>query len=603
MNIKKLTKTVSSVFLLGASVLTTGCQKDFDGVITLMTESFVDDGTKLAVQGTHSTWANGDQVRINSDVYTVTVNGSNQASISGVPGADNFYAVYPGSLCGNLTSSTATLNLPATYQYRTLGGKQILELPMAGYLDPNSDHPYLMLNHVTGAIVVRVFNYTSDPMSIDTVSVISNSYKLSGERTVDVTNPSSTSLTASNESDKKVTILFDREKPSIAADGYVDVMVPVPPVESANRFTIYVASHTRKNRFSHTRTSSKSGNLNRNQVGYAEVNMRASNPFVTTSDPLDKNGYGNYQIKSADNYLFIVEACNEGWRDKNGDLYSGASYVVENNIDMAGYVVESIHSFTGSINGDNKTISNLTIETNYTNTQGRVGMISTSTSSTAVRNLNLTNVSLTYTGSNNTVYMGGLIGYYAATATVTGCNVTGLTANVANYSSQTVYVAGLMGATANSTTFNNCAASNVTWAPGAGSQKTVKLRYAGLVGHARTDINFQSCNYSSPEALNIWGTGWVIWGGLVSYSSGNITANSCNVTSNVGYLRGTHKCAGGIVGQCTNSPIIDLDWTTIGGSVDIYGGSSNVHYGNVVGDGAYSSITGDYTGGITVNVH
>ena len=602
MNIKKLTKTVSSVFLLGAAVLSTGCQKDFDGVITLMTESFVDDGTKLAVQGTHSSWANGDQVRINSAVYTVTVNGSNQASISGVPGADNFYAVYPGSLCGNLTSSTATLNLPATYQYRTSGGKQILELPMAGYLDPNSDHPYLMLNHVTGAIVVRVFNLTSDPMSIDTVSVISNSFKLSGERTVDVTNPSSTALTASNDSDKKVTVLFDQEKPSVAADGYVDVMVPVPPVESANRFTIYVASHTRKNRYSHTRTSSKSGNLNRNQVGYAEVNMRSSNPYVTTSDPLDKDG-SNYLIKSAENYMFIVEACNEGWRDKNGNLYSGASYVVENNIDMAGYVVESIHSFTGSINGNNKTISNLTIETDYTNNQGRVGMISTSTSSTAVRNLNLSNVSLTYTGSEDLVYMGGLIGYYAATATVIGCSVSGLTANIANYNGQTVYVAGLMGATANSTTFSNCAASNVTWAPGAGSQKTVKLRYAGLVGHARTHINFQSCNYNSPAALNIWGTGVVMWGGLVSYSNGDITANSCNVTSNVGYLRGSTKYAGGIVGWCKNSPVIDLDWSTIGGTVEIYGGSASTTTGDVVGNGTYNSITGDYTGGINVNVH
>ena len=236
MNIKKLTKAVSSVLLVFATMLAVGCQKDFDGVLKLATESFDGDGTKLAVNGTHSTWANGDQVRINSAVYTVSVNGSNEASISGVPGAENFYAVYPGSLCGELTTSSATLNLPSTYQYRTSGGKQILELPMMGYLDPNSDSPYLMFNHVTGALVIRIRNGygTAGGMFIDTIQVFSNNFKMNGSFSVDVTDPSSAGCeTTGNDDEKKVTMLFQNESLNLAYNDTADVMLPVPAVSGS----------------------------------------------------------------------------------------------------------------------------------------------------------------------------------------------------------------------------------------------------------------------------------------------------------------------------------------------------------------------------------
>ena len=603
MNIKKLTKAVSSVLLLSAAVLT-GCQRENDGRLILATETFSSDNSKLIVDGTHSIWANGDQVRINSGVYEVAVNGSNEASLSGVPGADAFYAVYPGSLCGNLTSASTTLNLPATYLYRTNGsGKQILELPMVGYLDPHASNGPLYLKHATGAIVVRVFNLqNAGNMTLDCITISSNSYKLNGSLDVNVSNPTPAAGTTSNDDEKSVTILFNNEKPSIAYNSYVDVMVPIPAVPSANRFTVYVATHNRKNRFYHTRTSNKNGNLNRNQIGYAEVNMRTSSAYVSAGEILDMDGSGNYLIQSKDDFMFLVEACNEGWNDANGNSYSSRNYIISNSFDMSGSVVESIHNFSGQINGNGNTISNLTIETDYVNNQGRIGMISTSTRANVVTNLTLSNVSLKYTGSNASVYMGGLIGYYASTTTITNCHVYGLTADLSNYTGQTLYVGGLMGATNNEIILNNCSASDIVWAPGSTS-KNVKMRFGGLVGHGRNSVNIQGGGYTATTGLCLNNSsGAVIWGGLIAHGANAITANTCDVTSKVDYFKGTTgEWVGGIVGYLTNNPAVNVDMTTIGGTVDIYG--THAIYGPVVGNGTSSGITGSYTNSINFIQH
>ncbi len=606
MNIKKLTKAVSSVLLLSAAVFC-GCQRDNDGLLILVSESFT-GGEKLAVNGTHSTWVDGDMVQINSGEYEVAVNASNEASISGVPGADAFYAVYPASLCGNLTSTSATLDLPDTYQYRTDGsGKQILELPMVGYLDPNESSGPLYMKHATGALVLRIENKQEEIMYIDTVFIISNNFQISGSRTVDVSNPNTiTAVSTSVAAEKCVKMLFERQNVVLAQDAYVDVMLPVLPVGDGNRFTIKVVGHTRLNRYTFTRQQLQShgGALSRSQIGYASgIEMRSSG-YVTITSVLDKDGTV-FLIKNVSDYLFLVEACKNNWVN-SGSSYRNKDYRLENTIDMSGYVTEPLINFNGSFNGNGKEIRNLTIESDYEiNGSGRIGMISHSTSTTAVSNLTLRNVSLKYTGSNNLVYMGGLIGYYATSATVSACRVLGLTANVSN-NGPTVYIAGLMGATTNVTTFNNCEASNIVWAPGAGSQRSLKLRYGGLVGNATDNINFESCKYSASmdSTLYSWSTGVTCWGGLVACSSGNIVAIGCEtVQSKVSYLRASSKYAGGIVGWCTGSPTINLTNTNISGSVDIYGGNSNTSYGAVAGNGTPASVIGPASSTITFTVH
>ena len=572
---KKFT-LMAAVALLAGSALMTGCQKDFDGVLRLAVENFDNGDTKLAVNGTHSTWANGDEIRINDGAYPVAVNGSNEASISGVPGASNFYAVYPASLCSS-ASASVTLNLPATYQYHSNGTKQLLELPMVGYLDPNSDHPYLMLNHVTGAIVVRVFNLSDAPMSLDTVAIISNDYKLSGSRTVDVANPSSSALTTSNDAEKKVTILFDQEKPIIAVNDYLDVMVPIPPVESANRFTVYVASHTRKKRFSHTRTSNKNGNLARNQVGYAEVNMRSSNQFVFTYDPLSKDGSGNYLIKNPEDYMFIVEACNEGWRDGSGVSYANANYVINNNINMSGYVVEPIYSFNGSINGGNNEIQHLTIESDYTtNGSGRVAMIATTAHAKCVYNLTLRNVSVTYTGSSS-AYMAGFIAYDASASSgianqYENLYIYGLTAYCST-SSDTKYIGGIIGAAVtNAKGFSSCEAHDVIWGAGGATQTPGGVFVGGLVSRGAIALAFDGCGYSSTQPLSFWAS-MSRWGGLVGEQTGDVTATFCDIESNVALIRSNTVYAGGLIGRAASALNVNAEGTTISGTIFARGGS------------------------------
>lgn len=612
MNIKKLTKTVSSVFLLGASVLATGCQKDFDGVITLMTESFVDDGTKLAVDGTHSTWVNGDEIRINSGVYAVSVNGSNEASISGVPGADAFYAVYPGSLAGNLTSTSATLNLPNTYQYRTdNSGKQIIELPMVGYLDPNVSEGPLYLKHATGALVIRVSNPTGEngsaelPMYIDTIVVTSNNYKISGSRTVDVSNPSSTAESTSNSDEKRVMILFEQQNLVLPVSGHADVMLPIAPVGSGNRFTVKVVGHTRLNRYTFTRTQSEShgGAMTRSQVGYAEVEVRKSG-YCTTSSVLDKDG-STYLIKKASDYLFLVEACKNNWT--NDGAYSSKSYRLVNDIDLAGYVTEPLIGFTGSFNGNGYTISNLTIESDYTiNNTGRVAMIATATTNNVVTGLTLNNVSITYTGTaSGVVYMAGLVAFDASSSNYSNCRVNGITLTHNGTRNGTTYVGGMI-AKVNTydKTFSNCNVSNLVWGNGSATQFPVGVYIGGFVSSSSKVLSFEACNYSATEPLSFYAN-QTRWGALVGETSSNVNVVNCNLQSNVSLIRSSTVFAGGMIGRASSSITVQLvtvgDPNIVRGSIYARGGTYNVD--SICGNASSATVNGTYTNNLTISTH
>lgn len=602
MIMKKFT-LMAAVALLAGSALMTGCQKDFDGVLRLAVENFDNGDTKLAVNGTHSTWANGDVVRINGAVYTVSVNGSNEASISGVPGAENFYAVYPGSLCGELTTSSATLNLPSTYQYRTSGGKQILELPMMGYLDPNSDSPYLMFNHVTGALVIRIRNGygTAGGMFIDSIQVISNSYKMNGSFLVDVTDPNSAGgVTTGSANEKKVTMLFQNESLNISYGDTVDVMLPVPAVGADNVFTIRICSHTRLQKFVFERTQSAgmAGALARNQVGYAYVPFRHADvpAYITESDILDSDGSGNYLIKTPDDYRFVVEACNSNWVNSSREYFRTKSYKINNNIDMTGVVVEPINAnFSGCIDGNNKTISNMTIESS---TSTRVAMFaSTTQSNPIVKDLTLSNITVSYTGTENTnTNLAGFVGLDASSQTYSGCKVYGITFSQSNIATDKyISMGGIVGRMDGRSTasFEYCEASNIQWGAGTTSVACY-LNIGGLVGTSQVGTTIESCNYTATMPLQCCGSKGVRWGALVGEQTGNLNVSYCDpLTSNGGYLRGSSVYAGGVVGKM-NSGTITLDEVYVEGTINAH---ANYYYIHDISYGA--TISGTYTGSIT----
>ena len=116
--------------MLALTALPTGCQK---GGITLKleTEAYLGNGSKLHVEEGFSTWDNGDMVIINGNEYAVAVSGNN-AMISDVEDADYFQAAYPFSLVKNIGGNSLEFDLPTVQNYRTSGGRQVLEAVMSG---------------------------------------------------------------------------------------------------------------------------------------------------------------------------------------------------------------------------------------------------------------------------------------------------------------------------------------------------------------------------------------------------------------------------------------------------------------------------------------
>lgn len=116
--------------MLALTALLTGCQK---GGITLKleTEAYLGNGSKLHVEEGFSTWDNGDMVIINGNEYAVAVDGNN-AMISDVEDADYFQAAYPFSLVKNIGGNSLEFDLPTVQNYRTSGGRQVLEAVMSG---------------------------------------------------------------------------------------------------------------------------------------------------------------------------------------------------------------------------------------------------------------------------------------------------------------------------------------------------------------------------------------------------------------------------------------------------------------------------------------
>ena len=106
-----------------------GCQKE-NGILYLETETYTGDA-KLHLDSEHyAVWDNNDNVLVNGTEYTVAV-GSKNATITGVPEAESYTAIYPADWANTTGTS---INYPAKLTYSATS----IEAPMAAYSDGDS---------------------------------------------------------------------------------------------------------------------------------------------------------------------------------------------------------------------------------------------------------------------------------------------------------------------------------------------------------------------------------------------------------------------------------------------------------------------------------
>ena len=222
--------------------------------------------------------------------------------------------------------------------------------------------------------------------------------------------------------------------------------------------------------------------------------------------------------------------------------------------------------YTGKFNGNNMTISNLKIDTNYF-----CGLFGKTESGCEIINLTIEQANIT----NSNAYTGILVAHNSS-GTISNCHSTG------HITSEKDYVGGLVGHS-DSSTINNCfsAASTIG-----------ENNIGGLLGRSNEDI-ISNC-YSTGSA-----NGNINIGGLIGHSSSG-TINNCYSTASV---VGKKWYIGGLVGKNDNV-IINNCYSTnsVSGKNNIGGLIGYNSIGTINNCYSNASVTGtDDVGGLVGN--
>ena len=332
-------------------------------MVELLQESY-GKGAKVIIDGRDATWAAGEQIYINATTATIQRSDGHAYIDHSAVGNTN-YALYPASLAttASLTSST-TIALPHSYHYRCVDGHQILELPMAAY--STDDETPLLFRHLGGAICLTISNTTGDSLTIDSLTVSSNAYLLSGNRNIDFTNLTTIAPVATDaDADRSITMLFDFHPLRLGHGDTCNVVIPIMPVGDDNLFTVNVTGHRLGIRRTFHATQSSGGSVERNYMAYATAPMSPSLPEDNLFAFREYSGYNCFVIASRLDLMIMAEAINGGYRTVSVyEPYYQRSYLIDNNIDMSGLCIQTLYQsdIRARIFGNGHTISNLTID-------------------------------------------------------------------------------------------------------------------------------------------------------------------------------------------------------------------------------------------------
>jgi len=522
-----------------------------DGMIEIFAET-MGGGSKVMLDGVNSTWVDGDSIRINSDKVVVERINSHAYIRYAHPQSVN-RAVYPASLAsGTLSSDNVTLTFPDYYHYRTDGsGHQLLDLPMAARSEGDAA---LRFNHLTGALYVTVTNTANVTLTLQSVTVSSNRYKLNGTRSVDLNDLENFgSATSSVENERSVTLVFDNGY-SLESSESVKVMIPIMPVggNGDNLFTIKVKSfasgQTTSYLYSRSQPSGSDHTLARNQLGYAPADITASG-----STPVLEYNSGVYLIHTPLDFKMMVDAIQNSW------LANNAQYSITEDIDMSETPVTPItnSSFIGTIDGGGHTVSNLTINSIKQSGTCYCALFSNAGSGIMLTNLHLNGLILNAQDvGSSTLIIAGLISDIASggTLTLSNCSVSISSVNISSATS-TIYFGGLLGNVEAVTNFTNChvsALSNINVNGGA-------LYCGGLIGyHGSTKSTMTSSSWNGNLVLTSSST--IRAGGLIGFkSTQSFKSTDCEVSGSINaQANGVTNYLGALIGQYTSKNSADI---------------------------------------------
>lgn len=264
-----------------------------ESVIYLMTEEYGDGETKVSVQDETVIWETGDVIGLNDrGRFSVTVS-DGKAYISD-PQFSTVCALYPCPSENNFfISSRPTITVPATYNSSNnymVGTRQHIPLPMGSYYNSSGNPTSLTFRHVSAAVKVMLWNDTTYDLIVDKVVVKTNTYRINGSVTLDLTDDNlgmAASYVSSSADDRAVYVEFPLSGEGslilTAGDNTKSVQVPILPI-GADNLTIEVYAHVDSHKghtfiYEYTQTSAA---LSRNQMLTARCRIRSGAGYHAT---------------------------------------------------------------------------------------------------------------------------------------------------------------------------------------------------------------------------------------------------------------------------------------------------------------------------------
>lgn len=240
---------------------------------------------------------------------------------------------------------------------------------------------------------------------------------------------------------------------------------------------------------------------------------------------------------------------------------------------IGGYFEGKSKCFKGTYDGNNKTISELTVNAPNSNYQGLFGY----TSKAVIKNVTLANCNIT-----GKQYTGGIVGCALSSTTIENCHVNG---NINATASDAGGHGGIVGS-ATATSITNCTVTGTI------STSVSNDNYGGIVGAANYDVVITSCE----NAANISGDGQN-HGGIVGrdYNS----SNKFKYCLNTGVVNG-NQYVGAIAGQNSSPRDFDHCYYSNQSTIKAFGTSSGSNNYTGYGEVAYVVTTGEHISKIDI---
>lgn len=585
-------------------LLLAACTKEnLDPRMEIFVEKMQGNG-KLTLDGVNATWDNGDTIRLNG-TFPIVERDNGHAYLRNAVSQSTNRALFPTCL---VTSGPATDNitvtLPHEYDYRSDGSHQILTLPMAARA---SDGEALNFKHLTGALCFVLNNTSGHALTIDRITVTSSAYQLSGERSINLNNIESLgSVTCTTAADRTVSMTFTKQTLVINHNGTANVVLPIAPVGSDNIFTVTVSCHDQGFRYTFTKTQGESKtdrSLSRNQIGYAAMTLSGGTPLPLFTGNGD--GASPYYITNSSEFLLMVEAISNNWKDPNEKYYNTCDFRLSNTIDLSGTTINPIRGFRNAqFDGNGKTLRNLTI-----NSRGDTCAFFSNPISVTLSDLTLENLTLKHSGNADNLFLSGFCGYLR-NSSLQNCDVNGLTLSVSG-TVNNLYFGSLAAYAYQDNDFDHCDFTTAN----ALSLSATAIFYGNLIGrstHGGEDHNLSLSNCTATtSAVSLTSTTGIHYaGGLVGHNSGeNLTLNTCSFNGTFTLSAPTstnYISSGGLAGRHQKSSSYGTLTTsncTVQGSISLTSSSEYAYVGAYFGMSNVSPNFSSCTKSITLSLN